>query len=99
MADAGFLQFLAYFAKLPPSERPSALENIVTASSQRLEDVGNTNGVTSFMRVEDGAWDPTHPNDFYFVTTASATQPSRMWRPPGSPPAWPPWRCGRPIGR
>ena len=26
-------------------------------------------------------------------------QPSRMWRPPGSPPAWPPWRCGRPIGR
>ncbi len=58
----------------------SALENIVTASSQRLEDVGNTNGVTSFMRVEDGAWDPTHPNDFYFVTTASATQPSRMWR-------------------
>jgi hypothetical protein len=29
MADAGFLQFLAYFAKLPPSERPSALENIV----------------------------------------------------------------------
>lgn len=58
----------------------TALENIVTASSQRLEDVGNTNGVTAFMRVEDGAWDPTHPNDFYFATTASFSQPSRLWR-------------------
>jgi len=36
--------------------------------------------VTSFQRPEDGAWDPRHPNDFYFVTTASFTGNSRLWR-------------------
>jgi len=35
---------------------------------------------TSFQRPEDGAWDPDHPNDFYFVTTASFTGNSRLWR-------------------
>lgn len=43
---------------------------------------------TSFLRPEDGAWDPNHPNDFYFVTTdrldthdAGGTQAgnSRLW--------------------
>ncbi len=37
-------------------------------------------GVTTFNRPEDGAWDPSSPNDFYFVTTASFTGPSRLWR-------------------
>jgi Ca2+-binding RTX toxin-like protein len=32
--------------------------------------VNNDTG-TVFSRPEDGAWDPNHPNDFYFVTTAS----------------------------
>ncbi|MGE5775693.1 MAG: hypothetical protein ACM33V_05700 [Chloroflexota bacterium] len=36
--------------------------------------------VTSFQRPEDGAWDPNHPDDFYFVTTASFTGNSRLWR-------------------
>jgi hypothetical protein len=36
--------------------------------------------VTSFQRPEDGAWDPNNPNDFYFVTTASFTGNSRLWR-------------------
>lgn len=36
--------------------------------------------VTSFQRPEDGAWDPSNPNDFYFVTTASFTGNSRLWR-------------------
>ncbi len=45
-----------------------------------LEQHGNTNGVTAFMRVEDGVWDPANPRDFYFVTTASFTLPSRLWR-------------------
>jgi hypothetical protein len=35
---------------------------------------------TGWARPEDGAWDPKNPNDFYFVTTASFTEPSRMWR-------------------
>ena len=37
-------------------------------------------GITQFYRPEDGAWDPTNPNAFYFVTTASATDPSRLYR-------------------
>lgn len=40
----------------------------------------NTNGVTTFLRPEDGAWDPSSPNDFYFVTTNGATSPSRLWK-------------------
>jgi hypothetical protein len=37
-------------------------------------------GVTTFQRPEDGCWDPSNPNDFYFVTTASFTGNSRLWR-------------------
>jgi len=32
------------------------------------------------QRIEDEAWDPSHPNDFYFVTTASFSGNSRLWR-------------------
>jgi hypothetical protein len=31
-------------------------------------------GGTNFMRPEDGAWDPKHPNVFYFLTTDRLTQ-------------------------
>jgi hypothetical protein len=34
-----------------------------------LENLSNSKGATKFLRPEDGAWDPTHPNDYYFVTT------------------------------
>jgi hypothetical protein len=37
-------------------------------------------GVTSFLRPEDGAWDPKNPNDFYFVTTNAFNSPTRLWR-------------------
>ncbi|MGE0566547.1 MAG: choice-of-anchor D domain-containing protein [Bacteroidia bacterium] len=40
----------------------------------------NNNGVTNFLRPEDGAWDPMNPNDFYFVTTNSFSSPSRLWK-------------------
>lgn len=36
--------------------------------------------VTNFLRPEDGAWDPSNPNDFYFVTTNGFGNPSRMYR-------------------
>jgi secreted PhoX family phosphatase len=40
----------------------------------------NALSVTKFLRPEDGLFDPSNPNDFYFVTTNSFTKPSRMWR-------------------
>jgi Ca2+-binding RTX toxin-like protein len=34
-----------------------------------LESLSDSKGGTQFLRPEDGAWDPSHPSDFYFVTT------------------------------
>lgn len=45
-----------------------------------IESESQANDVTSFQRPEDGCWDPSNPNDFYFVTTASFTGNSRLWR-------------------
>lgn len=51
-------------------------------------DVGDTTGtelqaqsgpLTQFGRPEDGAWDPTNPNRFYFLTTGTSTVPTRLW--------------------
>ena len=42
--------------------------------------MSTTNGVTGFQRPEDGAWDPNNPNHFYFVSTASFSTASRLWR-------------------
>ena len=36
--------------------------------------------VTSFQRPEDGAWDTKDPTVFYFVTTASFTGNSKLWK-------------------
>ncbi|HUS37011.1 MAG TPA: hypothetical protein VM680_16825 [Verrucomicrobiae bacterium] len=36
--------------------------------------------ITGFNRPEDASWDPSNPNDLYFVTTASFTGNSRLWR-------------------
>lgn len=46
--------------------------------------------LTNFQRVEDGAWDPLRPYDFYFITTGrvsssgstsnNVTNPTRLWR-------------------
>ncbi|MFO0829538.1 MAG: hypothetical protein U0572_15475 [Phycisphaerales bacterium] len=35
---------------------------------------------TTFLRPEDGAWDPAHPSDFYFVTTDRLNTPSQVGR-------------------
>lgn len=54
--------------------------NVENWTGARLETESNTNLVTKFQRPEDGAWDPNHPNHFYFVTTASFSGMSRLWR-------------------
>lgn len=40
----------------------------------------NNIGITTFLRPEDGAWDPSNPNDFYFNTTNAFGANSRMWK-------------------
>ncbi|HEY1045213.1 MAG TPA: choice-of-anchor D domain-containing protein, partial [Bacteroidia bacterium] len=53
---------------------------IQNSTGSTLNSISNAAGVTNFLRPEDGAWDPSNPNDFYFVTTNSFTSPSRLWR-------------------
>jgi hypothetical protein len=54
--------------------------NVSNMTGAAIESASVANGVTAFLRPEDGAWDPANPNDFYFVTTATFTGPSRLWR-------------------
>ena len=63
--------------------RPFTLFNLGNVSAKtgaELETLSVNNNVTVFNRPEDGAWDPRNPRDFYFVTTASFAEPSRLWR-------------------
>ena len=65
--------------------------DVTYTSGNNLDASSNTN-LTSFQRVEDGAWDPAHPADFYFLTTGrvessatrrtfnDVTNPTRLWR-------------------
>lgn len=43
--------------------------NITSGTRFNLVAFGATANGTQFSRPEDGAWDPTNPRDFYFVTT------------------------------
>jgi hypothetical protein len=54
--------------------------NVAAMTGAMLEASSKANGVTGFQRPEDGAWDPSNPNDFYFVTTATFNGRSRLWR-------------------
>jgi len=38
-------------------------------SDDDIQTIGNANGVTNFLRPEDGAWDTRNSHRFYFVTT------------------------------
>jgi secreted PhoX family phosphatase len=58
----------------------ASLGNVENRSGAQLDMDCLAAGCTTFNRPEDGAWDPSHPSDFYFVTTASFTGTSRLWR-------------------
>jgi len=51
-----------------------------TGPDLQTESIAKT--ITQFRRVEDAAWDPNNPNDFYFVTTDQygASGFSKLWR-------------------
>jgi hypothetical protein len=56
------------------------LGDVSGISGANLQTMSRDNAVTEFQRPEDGAWDPNNLNDFYFVTTASFSGNSRLWR-------------------
>lgn len=56
------------------------LGNVANKTGTELNFESISAGVTSFLRPEDGAWDPANPRDFYFNTTNKANAPSRLWR-------------------
>jgi uncharacterized protein DUF839 len=61
---------------------------VTGSAAGSLEADGQAAGVTNFQRPEDGSWDPSHPSDFYFVTTSNFGPNSagtldghtRLWR-------------------
>jgi hypothetical protein len=56
------------------------LGQVQSISGTSLNTLSNNLSVTNFFRPEDGAWDPSHPEDYYFVTTNTYNDPSRLWR-------------------
>ena len=70
-------------SSVPTANTTFALANIGNVENQDgfSIQINSVNaGVTAFLRPEDGAWDPSHPEDFYFATTNSFTSPSRLWK-------------------
>lgn len=57
-----------------------AFGDVSAKSGATLQTESRTAGVTEFQRPEDACWDPRDPDDLYFVTTASFTGNSRLWR-------------------
>jgi hypothetical protein len=43
--------------------------NVSTTTGNNLDIFSNSNGISSFLRPEDGAWDTLSNNKFYFATT------------------------------
>lgn len=57
-----------------------SLGNVTALTGAQLEAATVAAGATGFNRPEDCCWDPSNPNDLYFVTTASFTGKSRLWK-------------------
>jgi hypothetical protein len=54
--------------------------DVSAKTGAQLESDSNANGVTQFRRPEDGAWDASNANVYYFVTTDQYPGKSRLWR-------------------
>jgi hypothetical protein len=65
------------------SPQAFTLVSVSGATGAALQADALAKGAFGPDRTEDGAWDPQHPNDFYFVTTgstAAATGRGGLWR-------------------
>ena len=80
VAVTGLAQEVAGTTAVQRNFTLASLGDVSNQSFDGLETLGNGLGVTAFQRVEDGVWDPANPRDFYFLTTANFTSPSRLWR-------------------
>ncbi len=58
----------------------ASLGDVTAKTGAELETLSDAALVTEWQRPEDGAWDPKHPNDFYFVVTASFGANSKLYR-------------------
>lgn len=70
-------------ASVPAAGSPftlAELGDVTGMTGSAINTNSNTLGITTFLRPEDGAWDPINDSDFYFMTTNSITAPSRMWK-------------------
>jgi len=56
------------------------LGNVSAKTGTQLETESDAAAVTEWRRPEDASWDPKHPNDLYFVITASFTEQSKLYR-------------------
>jgi len=56
------------------------LGSVQNKTGGALDTASAAAGVTTFLRPEDGAWDPSNLRDFYFNTTDAFALPSRLWR-------------------
>jgi hypothetical protein len=57
-----------------------SLGDVSNLTGSQLNSASNAVDITRFSRPEDGVWDPTSPNDFYFATTATFEGTSRLWQ-------------------
>ena len=70
-------------ASVPAPNTPFSLPSLADVRNMTgaaINAASNIAGITNFLRPEDGAWDPMHPEDFYFVTTNTFNGPSRLWK-------------------
>jgi hypothetical protein len=81
------IKVVGYPAEIPATGIPSGTRfasysfgDVSAKSGAQLETDSNANDVTQFRRPEDGAWDPSNPSVYYFVTTDQYPGTSRLWR-------------------
>jgi hypothetical protein len=70
-------------ATVPAPNSPFTLADlgqVQNLTGNTINTNSNNIGITTFLRPEDGAWDPAHPGDFYFNTTNAFNSPSRLWK-------------------